>query len=1254
MPFKNTSSTKWYHGSLHKFDQFQTLSKAGVSKEVVEQPIFLTSDINFARDYAKLHGYVYEVQPHVTKTFNGHDLVNWNERYYYDWKTFPPLGKEVFDALLDNELWPDGEEHADSYFQALAERQWDATQSPEFVRWLKNNGYDSFLESGEGAENMGVFDPAKLEILSCTPVQQSPKSASSVTEGSRKTAAPALATMADIQSIVREFMRFLEPDLPLPQVKITNNTGSTWLGRDTWDPKTPDNTLIQLQKSILADERTLRRIIAHELCHHEDFLLNWATLTPQERVRRKRMGQTLGHGKSWQEIAARFNAAFGADFVTEKSDAATVIADVGNNYYMLVLENPPKSGRLIFSIAIKPSPKQIDRMERALRDTSDSPNELQARLFRISDPRFATGPKIGNGWGVPRGSDIETLRAVWENTPQVAPPEKKPVKSPEEQEQPQGMYVLVVLNSGNSYSNNQMSMAKIENPTDKEKSNAAFWARLENAKLFKVQDPRLQSLPNVGQGWVHFNSEEGGVSPETKELEGIAKDLWQNGTPVPTRVVRGKEALDWAKAPVNEVAPASKAALLQHKAAPAAATTPLTDTPAFKAWFGSSKVVDKVGKPLVLFHGSDQKFDTFEKREGLRGDGGIFQSTVRSPFFFFTPDADYAWDVAQHKSREGRVMRVYLKMENPLDLRTPTGMRSGDKIFGILADHEDETVQETRDALADLQEELAEEQKHVPSAFRRFVKRDSSGEVVAQGPREGNGYVAEDISLEQAHQWHDEALSDLRDQIAAAEKELESAIETADRPNNLWHALDEEDSAEKLKSAGYDGVIFHENEGSISYAVPDANQIKSVSNAGSFDPSNASVLASNKSKLLQRKAAPAAVTPAITLTPAFKRWFSGSKVVIKGGKPLPVYHGTTHDFDTFDANSGNEKGWYGSGIYFTNSSHDASENYAGVGPDLQGRIETETEELTYKLIDEKVQSGELEKDPEWNSPEYNDIQEEAKRQAEQKLKGEHQGAVMPCYLRITNPVVVDSKGGTRFEMDFDEETGDESGTGVKLWEAFTSHLADSDVDPQKLWSEATGDLDYHDFTAYEFEKALRSCNESADLEHGIGPWLAGVYREMGYDGIIMDANAAFPHMDMESNTKHFIVWNPTQVKSSIGNNGDFSDKNPSITARKKAKLLQAAPRAKKAPKIEEMSEAEVEAAIDKFWEGPYEQKIYTKLRKRQAELSEIRMGAYNEFETLVAEFYGDDYGKGLDRLDLETRIVTLAERYGWDMPGELR
>jgi len=83
-------------------------------------------------------------------------------------------------------------------------------------------------------------------------------------------------------------------------------------------------------------------------------------------------------------------------------------------------------------------------------------------------------------------------------------------------------------------------------------------------------------------------------------------------------------------------------------------------TPAFKAWFGdwendaanASKVVDENGEPLVVYHGTDETFDTFMRvppKHGLElGDG-----------FYFTPDRDLA------NSYGGNTLAVFLNIKNP-------------------------------------------------------------------------------------------------------------------------------------------------------------------------------------------------------------------------------------------------------------------------------------------------------------------------------------------------------------------------------------------------------------------------------------------------------------------------------------------------------------------------------------------------------------------------------------------------------------
>jgi hypothetical protein len=65
----------------------------------------------------------------------------------------------------------------------------------------------------------------------------------------------------------------------------------------------------------------------------------------------------------------------------------------------------------------------------------------------------------------------------------------------------------------------------------------------------------------------------------------------------------------------------------KQQAAPATTTGPLelyqtaekTDTPEFKKWFGNSKVVDKDGNPIVVYHGTDKNFRRFDTKKTTQG-----------------------------------------------------------------------------------------------------------------------------------------------------------------------------------------------------------------------------------------------------------------------------------------------------------------------------------------------------------------------------------------------------------------------------------------------------------------------------------------------------------------------------------------------------------------------------------------------------------------------------------------------------------
>lgn len=65
----------------------------------------------------------------------------------------------------------------------------------------------------------------------------------------------------------------------------------------------------------------------------------------------------------------------------------------------------------------------------------------------------------------------------------------------------------------------------------------------------------------------------------------------------------------------------------------------------------------------------------------------------------------------------------------------------------------------------------------------------------------------------------------------------------------------------------------------------------------------------------------------------FKKWFGDSKVVDEDGKPLVVYHGTEYDFDEFEANNASTDYDFPSGMYFS-SSRNIAKTYTSPKPDI--------------------------------------------------------------------------------------------------------------------------------------------------------------------------------------------------------------------------------------------------------------------------------------------------------------------------------
>lgn len=83
-------------------------------------------------------------------------------------------------------------------------------------------------------------------------------------------------------------------------------------------------------------------------------------------------------------------------------------------------------------------------------------------------------------------------------------------------------------------------------------------------------------------------------------------------------------------------------------------------SPQFIQWFGQSKVVDRDGNPLQVYHGTKQDFQEFS----LNFLGANTTANSTAVGFFFTDSAKVAAGFANGEG--GRTLPVYLSMQKPL------------------------------------------------------------------------------------------------------------------------------------------------------------------------------------------------------------------------------------------------------------------------------------------------------------------------------------------------------------------------------------------------------------------------------------------------------------------------------------------------------------------------------------------------------------------------------------------------------------
>ncbi len=192
----------------------------------------------------------------------------------------------------------------------------------------------------------------------------------------------------------------------------------------------------------------------------------------------------------------------------------------------------------------------------------------------------------------------------------------------------------------------------------------------------------------------------------------------------------------------------------------------------------------------------------------------------------------------------------------------------------------------------------------------------------------------------------------------------------------------------------------------------------------------------------------------------FIQWFADSKVTHDDGEPIILYHGTTHDFSEFDTSYHWQESFIGAGFYFTNSLDDASDNYANIkGPDIKNKIENRLDELTD--CDSEFYANLFDLDVEViESMDEEELDYKIHKQVMKELGGNNDGNVMPVFLKIEKPLILDLNDGTHFDWNVEMD-----GNAIELQSIFekvvkqNEDLEDIDyIDPHILYEEVKEEI----------------------------------------------------------------------------------------------------------------------------------------------------------------------------------------------------
>tara|TARA_A100001388_G_C28745258_1_gene489096 strand:- start:282 stop:1415 length:1134 start_codon:yes stop_codon:yes gene_type:complete len=322
----------------------------------------------------------------------------------------------------------------------------------------------------------------------------------------------------------------------------------------------------------------------------------------------------------------------------------------------------------------------------------------------------------------------------------------------------------------------------------------------------------------------------------------------------------------------------------------------------------------------------------------------------------------------------------------------------------------------------------------------------------------------------------------------------------------------------------------------------------------------------------------------------FANWFKQSKAVNERGVPLTLYHGTTHDFKEFKPELGSKSGFMGASIYLSDSPDDASINYGSKGEDLKNRVNSHANFIADRIMFEPDGYKGVKADPDMTPA---DAEYLGKKIAKKELIGPAERTI-PVNASLQNPIYLSKNPESKKqyinfrkifdiddppkEQDYEEYSEYEEALDEwyetenermllkikdKLEDAYFESEDNADRNFDKFEETAIQDLFTEimdgggEVTPEQIDHIIRKNSIWSDSQNE-GNIIKEFFKSLGYDGIIMDAQTYFPRMKYTEGTKHYILFDPTKVKS-LFNKGTYDPNDPDITAKRQPRksLLEA-------------------------------------------------------------------------------------------------